>query len=114
MRPSTTSKFISPFVDTVDPQGAGSFVYTTTFTLEQSVDLESFGLVVSYASDNAVTAIALNGQSQANVSGGSYSSFQNVVINEGFVSGENSVTVTVSNDSGPTGLRVEFHDPSEF
>jgi len=108
MAPSATSKFISPFVDTVDPSGNGTFTYTTTFGLGPEVNLAGVQLVIRYASDNQMVGITLNGQTVAGVTAGSYSAFTSVTVTSSFVTGTNTVSFTVGNAGGPTGLRAEL------
>jgi hypothetical protein len=109
MAPSATSKFLSPFVDTVDPAPAGgTFTYTTTFVLGAEVDPSKVQLVVRYASDNAMTAITVNGTAVAAVTAGSYSAFDTVTVAAPFVMGTNRVALTVANTGGPTGMRAEL------
>ncbi|MBX3188962.1 MAG: hypothetical protein KF819_18220 [Labilithrix sp.] len=108
LAPSATSKFISPFVDTVDPTGSGVFTYATTFVLGPEVSLPDVELVIRYTSDNAMTAITVNGQAVDGVVGGSYSAFETVTVTTPFVRGTNTVSLTVSNSGGPTGMRAEL------
>ena len=108
MAPSATSKFISPFADTVDPSGNGTFTYTTTFSLRAGVDAGAVALVVRYASDNQMTSVALNGQPIAGVVAGSYSTFQTLNVTGPFIEGVNTIAFAVSNYGGPTGVRVEM------
>lgn len=108
LAPSATSKFISPFVDTVDNAGAGPFTYTTTFTLRTGVNLATTTLTVSYASDNATDSITLNGQSIAGVTPGGYGSFVVLPITAPFVVGTNTISFVSSNSGGPTGFRAEL------
>ncbi len=108
MAPSTTSKFISPFTDTVDPTSSGTFTYTTTFSLRAGIDAGAVKLVVRYASDNGVTAVTLNGQNLSGVTAGSYSTYTTLTVNTGFTVGTNTVTLVVSNSGGPTGMRAEL------
>jgi len=109
LAPSATSKFISPFVDTVDPAPAGgTFTYTTTFVLGAEVDLSKVKLVVRYASDNAMTGITVNGTALVGVVAGSYFAFETVTVLTPFVRGTNSVALTVTNTGGPTGMRAEL------
>jgi hypothetical protein len=107
LRPSATSKFLSPFVDTVDP-GVGPFTYTTTFSLANDVNLATTMLSVSYASDNATDSITLNGQAIAGVTAGGYSSFVVLPITGPFVVGPNTISFVSSNAGGPTGFRAEL------
>ena len=107
LAPSATSKFISPFMNTVDP-GVGPFTYTTTFSLGTSVNLATTMLTVSYASDNATDSISLNGQAIAGVTAGSYSSFVVLPITGPFVVGPNTISFVSSNSGGPTGFRAEL------
>ena len=107
--PSATSKFISPFVDTVDPAPAGgTFTYSTTFVLGAEVNLSKVKLVVRYASDNAMTGIKVNGTALVGVLAGSYFAFETVTVLTPFVRGANSVALTVTNTGGPTGMRAEL------
>ena len=108
MRPTTTSKFISPFADTVDPTGMGTFTYTTTFVLGAGVTVADVQLVIRYASDNVMTGISVNGQALATVNAGGYSVFETVTVRTPFVVGTNTVSMTVANGGGPTGLRAEL------
>lgn len=107
LAPSATSKFISPFMDTVDP-GVGPFTYTTTFTLRTGVNLGTTTLTVSYASDNATDSITLNGQSIAGVTPGGYGAFVVLPITAPFVVGTNTISFVSSNSGGPTGFRAEL------
>ncbi len=108
LAPSTTSKFISPFVDTDDTLAEGPFTYTTTFSLRTGVDLAATTLSVSYASDNATDSITLNGTAVSGVTGGSYSSFVVLPITGPFVEGTNTISFVSSNSGGPTGFRAEL------
>jgi hypothetical protein len=107
LAPSAKSKFLSPFVDTVDP-GVGPFTYTTTFSLANDVNLATTTLTVSYASDNATDSITLNGQAITGVTPGSYSAFVVLPITAPFVVGTNTISLVSSNSGGPTGFRAEL------
>ena len=108
LAPSAASKFISPFIDTVDPTGMGNFTFTTTFVLGPEVALAGVKLVARYASDNQMTAISLNGQSIGAVNGGGYGAFESVTITTPFVTGTNTIAFTIANSGGPTGFRAEL------
>lgn len=108
LAPSATSKFISPFVDTVDAAAAGPFTYTTTFSVRTGADLATTTLSVSYASDNATDSINLNGTAVPGVTAGSYSSFVVLPITGPFVIGANTISFVSSNSGGPTGFRAEL------
>lgn len=108
LAPSATSKFVSPFVDTVDPTGMGIFTFTTTFVLGPEVVLGNVRLVARYASDNQMMAIVLNGQSIGAVNGGGYGAFESVTIMTPFVAGTNTIAFTIGNSGGPTGFRAEL------
>ena len=107
-RPSTASKFISPFVDTVDPSGNGTFTYTTTFVLGPEVTIANVHLTIRYVTDNTMTAIAINGESLPLVVAGSYTTFESRTETAHFKSGTNTIAFTVGNSAGPTGMRVEL------
>lgn len=108
MAPTTTSKFISPFTDTVDPTGSGTFTYTTTFTLKTGANLATAKLKISYASDNAMTAISLNGQAVADVVAGGYSTYEVRELTGTLVVGTNTISFSAANSGGPTGFRAEL------
>jgi len=107
LAPSATSKFVSPFVDTVDP-GVGPFTYTTTFSLASDVNLATTSLQVSYASDNATDSITLNGTAMAGVTPGGDTSFVVLTLTAPFVVGPNTISFVSSNSGGPTGFRAEL------
>lgn len=107
MQPTPTSKFLSPFVDTVDP-GVGPFTYKTTFTLATGANLAATVLTVSYASDNSTDAITLNGQNIAGVTSNGYSTFVVLPMSGPFVVGPNTIAFVSSNSGGPTGFRAEL------
>ena len=109
MPPTAASKFISPFIDTVDPATNTTFTYTTSFELDAQVVLANVQLVVHYASDNAVSGIKLNGTALDGVVAQGYGSFADLTVTNGnFVTGKNTVSISVLNESGPTGMRAEF------
>lgn len=129
MPPTTTSKFISPFIDTVDPApSGGTFTYTTTFSLKAGLadagapdasgdagtaDAADAGpqaltLVIRCAADNQVGSVKVNGQTLPGVVAGSYSAFQTLTFTGPFVTGVNTVEIDVVNTGGPTGLRAEL------
>ena len=107
LAPSATSKFVSPFVDTVDP-GVGPFTYTTTFSLASDANLAATSLQVSYASDNAIDSITLNGTAIAGVTGGGDTAFTVLTLMAPFVVGPNTISFVSSNSGGPTGFRAEL------
>ncbi len=108
LAPSATSKFISPFIDTVDPSGNGTFTYTTSFALGAEVDVAAVQLVIRYASDNEMKDILINGVSVGPVAVGGYSAFETLTATTQFVKGTNTVSFTTGNSGGPTGMRAEF------
>lgn len=108
LAPSATSKFISPFIDTVDPTGNGTFTYKTTFSLREGVNLAAVSLVIRCTSDNQMKSVMVNGQALPGVVDGSYSSFQTLTATTGFVVGINTVELVVANSGGPTGMRAEL------
>lgn len=108
LAPSATSKFVSPFIDTVDPSGMGNFTFATTFVLGPEVALANVKLVARYASDNQMMAITLNGQSIGAVAAGGFGAFESVTIMTPFVAGTNTIAFTIGNSGGPTGFRAEL------
>ncbi len=107
LAPSAVSKFISPFIDTVDPTGSGVFTYTTTFTLGDTVDVTKVSLNLGYASDNTMIGISLNGVAQPVIAAG-YSQLEVQTATAPFVVGKNTISFTATNSGGPTGARVEL------
>jgi hypothetical protein len=108
LAPSATSKFLSPFMDTDDTLVEGPFTYTTTFTLRTGVDLAGTSLSVSYANDNAMDSISLNGTAVPGVTAGGYGSFTVLPITGPFNVGTNTISFVSSNSGGPTGFRAEL------
>ncbi len=120
---SAASAWISPYmpvvdpVQDVDPNGAGNYLYTTTFDLA-GIDFASASIAGRWSSDNTGRRIYLNGVDVSTLADsyvepvGGYESFGrwfNFGINSGFVSGINTLQFTVNNSNGPTGLRVEMN-----
>ena len=108
LAPSTASKFLSPFMDTDDTAVEGPFTYTTTFSLRTGVDLAGTSLSVSYANDNAMDSISLNGTAVLGVTAGGYGSFTVLPITGPFLVGTNKIAFVSSNSGGPTGFRAEL------
>ena len=108
LAPSIASKFLSPFMDTDDTALEGWFTYTTTFSLRTGVDLPGTLLSVSYANDNAMDSISLNGTAVSGVTGGGYCSFTVLPITGPFLVGTNKIAFVSSNSGGPTGFRAEL------
>ncbi len=111
MAPSSTSKWITPLVS----NGAGGSVAATQFTYTTQFDLTGWlpasgWLKGSVAADNSISSVLINGQDIGFTSSGysGYSSFSNFTINNGFVAGLNTLSIVVSNQGGPSGLRAEF------
>jgi hypothetical protein len=108
LAPSATSKFLSPFMSTIDAASEGPFTYTTTFSLRTGANLGATTLTVRYASDDALNAIQLNGQAVPGVTPGGYGAFTSLVVSGPFVVGTNTISFVSSNASGPTGFRAEL------
>lgn len=107
MRPSETSKFISPFSDTIDSSGNGQFIYETAFTLVDAPAAQD--LMIYCASDNEMLSVEVNGNALSGVVGGSYSTFQALAVPADFLTtGANAIEFLVNNSGGPTGFRAEF------
>lgn len=106
------SQWISVSANGTKKQAAGSYSYQTTFDLT-GLDATSASLTGSFAVDNCVTDILINGTSTGEGSSGAcgakahYQKFALFSITTGFVSGLNTLTFIVRNTSlSRTGLNV--------
>lgn len=107
---TTTAKWIAPRFDTAN-SAAGTYEYTTTFTLPTGSDLMTATISGVWAFDNAAGTggIFLNGTSVAGSNGGfsSLTSFTIPMNTTAFVIGLNTLAFQGTNISGPTGLFVD-------
>ncbi len=104
---------------------AGTWVFTTTFTLSPA-EVSTASIAGLMWADNAVSNVALNGNSLGITTGGvnPLTTPTPFFINSGlFVSGSNTLSFSVNNvitpgaQAGPVGLRVEFQpvpEPATF
>jgi hypothetical protein len=112
---NTTSRWITPLLGGSNTASAaslgGSYGYQTTFDLT-GIDFSTAVIKGKVTADNGITDILINGISTGFVYGsagaGTYNSFAEFTISNGFHSGLNTLTFNVINGSGPTGLRTEF------
>lgn len=101
------SLWLSPDPNHLAPEGV--YCYTVPFTLPPCDGVPTYALTGQWAADNT-GAIHLNGQ-PTGISLTSPFSFQNwspINITSGLVPGPNTLTFFVTNEGGPTGLRVEL------
>ncbi len=102
------SQWIGPAVDQSNATRPGTCCAgTVTYQLQFNVNSLSESFVMSVLADDTVTA-TLNGNPITFSSPPSYLSPGTVTISKGFLNGTNTLNVTVTNVSGPTGLNVSF------
>lgn len=106
------SQWISVAADGSKTQPAGSYAYQTSFDLSR-MDASTANLSGSFADDNCVTDILINGISTGEGSSGKcgktahYRQFTAFTITTGFISSVNTLTFIVRNTSkSTTGLNV--------
>ncbi len=104
------SRWIGP-ADGGDANGpAGLYVYETSFTLPDNANLRSVHITGAWATDNPGVDIMLNGTSvgAGQVSSG-FTSFTPFKIDSSapFQTGVNTLSFSLNNAGGPTGLRVD-------
>lgn len=104
------SSWIAPSQDTDGFHAPGTYVYRTTFDLT-GLDPSTASLAGSFATDNSVQDVLVNGVSLG-VSGGSFQGFfVSFTATSGFQDGVNTLDVLVLNAGGsanPHGLRVRI------
>ncbi len=110
---SISSSWISPhpsYASASNYDAPGTYTYSTTFDLTGlNPGSASFSFVV--ASDNALTAVRLNGVSQGITYSGLAAFSGLFTINSDFIGGINTLEFVTNNDgpsNTPAGLRVEF------
>ena len=95
----------------VDPDGnggnTGAFDYTTTFDLT-GFDPTTASITGSFAVDDQLTDVVLNGSSVPVVGLGNWFSYTPLDINSGFIAGINTLTFSLVNSGGPGGLQVSL------
>ncbi|BAQ63278.1 Calx-beta domain-containing protein [Geminocystis sp. NIES-3709] len=106
------SGWISPNNNNSNIAPPGNYIYRTTFTLPEGINPNNFTINGLWHTDDMGTMITLNNRAQY------LSSFPNYntdwipfTINNGFVTGENTLEFTVNNAgsaNNPTTLRVKF------
>ena len=100
------SAWIGPNTDSTLDGATGQYDYQTTFDLT-GFNANTAALNGQWAADNSGDDILINGVSTAQPGGGSYGGLTGFSVTSGFVSGLNTIDFLVTNDGGPTGLRVE-------
>ena len=110
---TANSRWIGPNA-AVGSHPAGTYVYTTTFTLPSHVDVSSVQITGAWATDNPGTAIYLNGVAtgETNPGPGTFQSLHPFSLSGAaghpFQPGINTLSFEVSNAAtSPTGLRVD-------
>ena len=102
---STTSAWIAPTQSTF--AAGGTYTYRLVFDMTGLVPATAF-IAGEWSTDASGADILINGSSTGNTApDGSFQvSFFPFSINDGFVSGTNTLDFVVVNGAGPTGLRV--------
>jgi hypothetical protein len=101
------SQWISPTNNASDSDPVGLYTYTTTFSLPAG--FTSASLSGQWATDNEA-ALSLNGGPTIATTGAAdFGAFSPFTITSGFVAGLNTLTFAVTNEGGPTALRVEIN-----
>jgi hypothetical protein len=103
------SSWIAPAATTDSFFAPGTYVYRTTFDLT-GLDPATARIEGSFAVDNSVTDVVLNGTSLG-IQGGAYWTMTSFTIATAFVDGENTLDFKVLNSggsAGPSGLRVRL------
>jgi len=110
---TSVSKWITPAVNTNQSLAVGNYTYTTTFDLS-GMDPTTANISGNWTTDNQGVDIFINGISTSNTiafgTPGNYS-FQSLhafAIATGFQNGINILDFVLTNEGGPTGLRVEL------
>jgi hypothetical protein len=110
---TSTSRWLTPTPnggDSFDPFAPGEYSYSLAFDLPT---FSAASFFASFAADNAVSLITLNGNVLAPTSGGGFGGWDSFSASTGdFVAGTNVLTVKVTNwaqnGGNPTGFRLEF------
>jgi hypothetical protein len=112
VQPDLTSEWITPLLgsDNTGSGVTGTYVFQTTFDLT-GIDLTTARIQGQISADNAVSAILINGSSIGYSQSGvlNYGSWASFTVGSGLHSGINTLTFDVYNESGPSGLRVNFN-----
>ncbi|MGI9244358.1 MAG: lamin tail domain-containing protein, partial [Verrucomicrobiales bacterium] len=111
-----SSKWIAPTAAQAGGSAAGNYVYQLSFDLA-GLQPGTASISGQWSCDNAGTSILLNGAPTGNSNSGNFTAFEPFSINEGFVSGINTLEFVVNNagdSANPTGLRVELSGAAEI
>jgi len=89
---------------------AGNYIYRTRFNIPYGVDPRTVSISGKFTSDNAITAMTLNGSATGITGDGNYSQFgPEWLLTRGFVGGGNKLEITVNEPDGSyTGFRAEL------
>ncbi|MBU1378374.1 MAG: PEPxxWA-CTERM sorting domain-containing protein [Alphaproteobacteria bacterium] len=110
---TATSRWLTPTpnaADSFDPSVAGEYSYSLAFDLPT---FSAASFFASFAADNVVSLITLNGNVLTPTTGGGFGGWDSFSASTGdFVAGTNVLTVKVANfaqnGGNPTGFRLEF------
>lgn len=104
------SRWIGPQASQTTGNAPGDYTYHTEFDLT-GIDLAKFRLIGGWTSDNAGTAVLLNGTATGLSNTGAFGSLTPFTITTGFANGVNTLDFVVNNAGdalNPTGLRVDL------
>lgn len=107
---NATSRWLTPTTSHTSV-AAGAYTYQLSFTLTPRMIANTGQFTARLASDNSLDSIFLN-STAITAPASSFTAFSNFSSAGGFVTGLNTLSITVRNAVGagqnPTGLRVEF------
>jgi len=106
---TSSSRWIAPAAnEDAGPDAPGQYVYSTNFSVSNPGSLTIQG---RFATDDALSAIKINGQTVSGVSTGGFGGWTSFSIGSGLVSGTNTlqfVTNNLGSGPNPDGLQVQF------
>lgn len=106
---TASSRWVAPAAnEDANPDAPGQYVYTTNFSVTNPGSLTING---RFATDDALSAIKINGQTVSGVPTGGYGGWTSFSISSGLVSGNNTlqfVTNNLGSNTNPDGLQVQF------
>jgi len=107
-----SSKWISYANNGSTGLGSGAYTYTLSFTIAgnpqtQGEPVSNVSVYMTLAVDDSAVVTVNGGNGVSTTGTGQWSRTQNLTLSNGFVIGNNTITITVSNSgSGPSGVMV--------
>lgn len=104
---TATSRWISSRADQEEGVPPGNFEYEQVFNVPLGADPSTVQLAGQFAADNQAT-LYINGEATPFTSGVTDFGFVPFTVNEGFMTGENTISFVVGNGNfAPSGLHVQ-------